>query len=269
MTEEHPLGWLTDQEDWDFLQQSTILVSAAPGDFQAPAKMSYREILMIQSQARLSACVGCMESSGCEELEFLVSGEKKQFSRWFAYRQAQIASGIQGDNGAIIARAVEAGTTIGNCFEDECEYPSQYNTKKFNDSQMQSAIKKRFLGHQAFDNAGDAFRWQAEARGPIFLGFGVTPDYDALQGAGARVTVKTLQGRSRGGHAVLLAGYQKSGEMDQIGSWGTGWGDNGWAPWDLEAIDWIARRDGLFGVSNILGFDQTRVDRVVDFGENM
>lgn len=275
--EERKFGWAKEEEDWDYLKQATVRVFSAPRDFVPPTSMNCRNIIQVKNQKQMGSCVGHGSSSGLDYLEFLSNGGLVQFSRMFMYIQAQIASGIRGDNGAAIAGAVKAMINVGDCFESEYPYPSRYQTT-ITQPQLDSAAKKKILGHVELTSYQDVFDWISQGKGPVVFGFDVTNAYENIQGK-VDITPKTLSGRTLGGHCNVFIGY--SGEKDSSGkykidglnSWDKAWGDQGWAQWTSDAITTICRNEqgqsSVWGITDVTGFDQARIDRVCDFGEGM
>lgn len=86
------------------------------------------------------------------------------------------------------------------------------------------------------------------------------------------VTPALLRGGIVGGHCVLFSGYQSdvdsSGNkmLDQLQSWGTTWGQAGWAQWTSDAVESVSAHPDteLIGITNITGFSP---ERLIDFSK--
>jgi C1A family cysteine protease len=69
--------------------------------------------------------------------------------------------------------------------------------------------------------------WLASA-GPIMAGVRVDATWDAAN-ATHGILDAFQPNTVRGGHAICIVGYRKDGRFIIRNSWGTGWGDNGFA----------------------------------------
>lgn len=264
-------GWRPDQEDWDYLSTPTAKVFSAPGDFVPPPKMSFRDILRVENQGNMSSCVGHGGSSGMEALQFLSNGGKTQMSRMMCYLTAQRASNIRGDNGAVISACIKALASIGLCLESEFPYPSRYNPN-LPQSAINAGSKHKILGHQELRSYQEVFDWISQGKGPVLFGMSW---YAAVADGNGMVTKDSLRGRSYGGHCNLFCGYSGKKDskgrylIDDLNSHGTNSGDGGWFNWMPDAVDVLCQQErgqaSVIGMTNITGFEQARVDRVVDW----
>ena len=76
-------------------------------------------------------------------------------------------------------------------------------------------------------NLPDWRAWLA-AHGPVLVGLNVDHTWDNATATGGKLD--TFQPNTiRGGHAVALVGYRPDGRFIVRNSWGTGWGDHGFA----------------------------------------
>jgi len=70
-------------------------------------------------------------------------------------------------------------------------------------------------------------KWLA-TRGPILVGLSVDATWDNATATNGKLA-KFQPATARGGHAVCLVGYKSDGSFIVRNSWGTGWGDQGFA----------------------------------------
>jgi hypothetical protein len=69
--------------------------------------------------------------------------------------------------------------------------------------------------------------WLA-THGPILVGLNVDHTWDNANATGGNLDV-FMPATVRGGHAVAVVGYRTDGRFIIRNSWGTGWGDKGFA----------------------------------------
>lgn len=74
------------------------------------------------NQSSLNSCVGHGLTSALEKVVYMKTGVPTQLSRLFAYKVAQKATGIRGDNGAQLSGATKAAKTYGICREEVFPY---------------------------------------------------------------------------------------------------------------------------------------------------
>jgi len=264
-------GWRPDQEDWDYLATPTVRAFSAPRDFVPPEKMSYRGILKVENQGNMSSCVGHGGSSGMELLQFLSNGGQTQMSRMMCYLIAQRASNIRGDNGAVISACVQALAATGLCLESEFPYPPRYNPN-LPQSAIQAGSKHKILGHQPLNSYREVFDWISQAKGPVLFGMSW---YQRVANGNGTITPDSLRGPSYGGHCNVFCGYNGKKDsngnyyIDALNSHGTSSGQGGWFEWSPDAVDVLCQQErgqsSVIGMTDITGFDQERVDRVVDW----
>lgn len=214
----------------------------------------------------MSSCVGHGGSTAMECLEFLANGEFRQFSRMFSYLTSQHASGIRGDNGAIISACVETKRSKGCCFEDDFHYPTRYQTT-IPRTAFDLAAKHKIDGHQELKSYDEILEWIGTGKGPVIVGMSW---FDNLANSKGVVEKSHLSGRNAGGHCVLFAGYtqERNGKpmIDMINSHGKSWGEDGWAAWTPEAVEALCQaernQNSIIGITDITGFDEARIVKV-------
>ncbi len=272
-------GYDKASEDHQYLKASQLnLKRMAPPGFVFPAKLSYRNIIKIWNQLNLGSCVGHGGSYALTILAFLANGSIVRFNRMLMYLLSQRESGIQGDRGATISGLIKAANDFGDCTEELWPYTGHYTTKIPN-GLLEKAKVTRAIGHKEMTSWDEIMDWIGTATGVVVFGFDVTPEFENLRGPNSIVTPAVLSGRKLGGHCNVLAGY--SGDKDENGdfllddpnSWDVTWGDDGWCKWKRAAVEKILRdeqgQSSFWGLSDITGFDQNRVDRVVAWSEVM
>ncbi len=91
-----------------------------------------------------------------------------------------------------------------------------------------TAAQRRIASY--FNLGRDTNQWRAwlAAHGPLLAGLNVDHAWDDATATGGNVDT-FMPNTVRGGHAVAIVGYTASGRFIVRNSWGTGWGDAGFA----------------------------------------
>lgn len=253
---EPALGYRKADEDLSALEATQKPMAAM--DFEPPEQVDHSGWLKVEHQGPLSSCVGNAESSVFEVCNYIkTAGGIVHVSRWFAYIQAQKASGFFGaDQGASIDGARRAAENIGNCLETTLPYP---NPARYVTTIPQAAIAEagdhQLLSHLVHRSYADNFRFIASGQGGIIIGVDWTTGMRACTGV---MELSTLKGGMLGGHAMAIVGYTKRKAADGrnylhlVNSHGTTWGNKGWAEVAPAVIDlWHQRREVMIGFSDL------------------
>lgn len=250
------LGYRPDLEDRDGLVATAtpFALPDQPATFSAPASISHRSWRKPpKNQGQVGRCSGASRSSGEEVLNWIsTGGQAVRFSMDYAYIENQIACGLLGsDAGATIMGSLKASETTGIVLESVQPQQSGYTTKIAPGAE---AIGKQHLikSHVIIQGYDDALKWLQTGNGVILIGISWT---GGLSQSGKRITRQSMGGRAGGGHALLLEGYDTNGDLDMENSWGTQWGDGGWAMVAPEVVDyWGKNGDTLIGISDLQSY---------------
>jgi hypothetical protein len=232
-------GWRLDKEDYDFLFSLTGEddVLAMRGSYKE-ITMDPRQVLRIENQGPVGSCQGHSISSGCEWVYILASGDTSlQLSRAYGYYESQRIDGLLGsDRGSTIQAGVKLAMDRGIPPEELWPYQNRYSPKppKPLDELYEAASKYRIAKSTRLSSYEAIRTFLGSGQGMVHLGISWGSSVD-------RAVVTSYSGGS-GGHAIGL--YALSDRKDSDGrpyawmmnSWGSGWGNSGWAEWSPDAI---------------------------------
>lgn len=244
--------------------QDTSVAMAMRGGFEVPDEIDPRSFIRVEDQRQIGSCQGNAITSVMEYLERVATSPAMEFdgestrtydklrayldspgtqlSRWWAYRMTQERDGITGDNGSTIAGGVDMASEDGVPPESLCPYPSSGRYESgFVPSREASleAPKRKIQSHTVLETYQQVFDYIATGQGAVTFGcsWGVEPVNGIINRFDA----------GGGGHANAFLGFSK--RMDSKGrkflwdcnSWGTQWGNGGWAEWSPDAVDAMLR----------------------------
>lgn len=258
-------GWRLDLEHPD-----EILAEAAPnapcdGDVEIiPVTDPFARVRM-ENQARESSCTAHATTTVAEWCYEIASGGKEtEFSRQYLYVRTRQRDGIRGDNGSTIGNAVKQFMQEGLCEESLWPYTGEdvWNPPSSTTWDQCNANAAGFKGGQyvPLSSYGDVLQWCARGRGGVVFGLNVNRAFSSCTGV-----LETYARNSGGGHALCWlwpSPRQNSrGEHYMWGpnSWGTSWGNRGWAEYSPDYIQAVcdASRFGTLGLTDMA----TIVDR--------
>ncbi len=202
-------GFLIDLEQdkrphWEPLAKSLAACFAFAADTEQPAEIDPRTWCRQEIQKR-NDCAGHGSSAVCEAAFVNGTGQLRQFSPHYAYREAQRIDGIQGDNGATISGCLEAAK-LGNCPLEVCPYPSSYS------SQITLAMRTAAADYQikSFGITHNYDEDIAVIRSGMGVHWGLGWDFTGPE----QFVLTSIVGNGPG-HATALLGYSK--RLDKSG----------------------------------------------------
>jgi hypothetical protein len=239
----------------------------SPSDYRAnpqveapPRKVDLRAMCSpIEDQGALGSCTANATVGALEYRQRVLKQPQINLSRIFVYFNARRMSGrVNVDSGAQIAESMAAVMAYGAPAEQH--WP--YNPARFADlppPQIYDEAQRNQPGEYARVDRGEGVVG-ALARGfPVV--FGIQLPMRCYQEAGATGVIPAPTERERhappeGGHSMLIVGY----DLDQgtyllRNSWGTGWGDQGYARVPISVMDEYARPDAYWIVGNLKDAD--------------
>lgn len=244
---------------------AAIATAAAPG---LAASVDLRTYFSpIEDQGQLGSCTANAAVGMVEYYERRAFGKHLDASRLFVYKTTRNLLGWKGDTGAYIRSAVGALVLFGAPPERYWPYNvSQFDTEP---SPFCYAFAANFkaIKYLRLDTPGvagqtllDKIKQYLAAGLPCEFGFPVYEEF-MHPPANARVAYPAAHSKNYGGHAIVAAGYDDnlsigSGDKGALlirNSWGTGWGDHGYAWlshkyvtqglaldwWTLISEDWV------------------------------
>jgi len=260
--EQRGTGYVIEAEEPDTLLADSTDLPFMSADVPERDLIDPRKIIPVVNQGQMGSCVG---NSGCSVLEWcnwLDGGEFHQFSRMFAYLEAQRYSGFFGrDQGAAIVGMAKAGEGVGIPLETTFPYPSRYMTS-IPQGALAEAAQHKLSKHTVLRSYDDARTFLLAFQGAIQIGVSLVQSIDNNRTG----LIETLSGSSRGGHAMCW--IELSERKDKLGrnyfwgpnSWGKGWGKDGWAEWAPSVVDSICRNQTAIGFSTLQVYDPRVID---------
>lgn len=248
-------GWLEDEEDRDLLEslpgESEVLELV--GTYQETT-LDPRQVMKTESQGAQGSCQGHSISSVVEWCYYIASADlSKQLSRAMGYYESQRLSGISGDRGSTIASGCKLAMETGICSEPLWPYPARYNQSRPNNWQevLADAATYRIGSSRRLTTYEGVRTFLGSGQGGINIGIG--------WGSGMSRAVVESYSSGGGGHAIALLSLSdrkdSSGQpfVWMLNSWGTQWGNRGWAEWSSRAITQMlqSNRTACIGLSDM------------------
>lgn len=192
----------------------------------------------IDNQGQVSDCVA---DSTCSGLEFCQVRNGRPFtklSRLFLYYNARLQTGdTLKDEGTYIRLAFSSLTTLGTCPEATWPYDTSQVFTRPSWAAYQQAYPHKTAAFYSISpdvvSAGgqglvNAIKQALRAQHPVVFGMTVDDDYESS--ADGNIAMPAASRINPGGHAQLIVGYDDNhGTWTVQNSWGTDWGDNGFA----------------------------------------
>lgn len=224
--------------DWTFADALTVGALGAVAALPDSVDLR-RDWWTIGDQEDTGSCVGWATGDGLLRYHLVTAGRVPQDARisprfvWMASKETDGFSQrpetfIEGA-GTELKAAVEVCKRYG--VVEESLLPFHIATKMYRGQEntfWAHAAGKRIASY--FNVGVNLSHWRAVlADGkPILAGFLVDDTWDGATAAGGFLE-EFAHGTERGGHAVAIVGYLASGHFVIRNSWGTAWGDKGFA----------------------------------------
>lgn len=152
-------------------------------------------------------------------------------SRLFLYYNGRLADGSEdADWGASIRDVIKSAVSIGHCEEYLWPFRPDRVTMRPAAAAYDDAKRSRIEKYMSVPQF-PAMIQRAMADGfPVICGIGVYESIEsAIAAKSGQVTLPTPGERLRGGHAIVLVGYDLALQRYQFrNSWGPKWGDSGY-----------------------------------------
>lgn len=152
-------------------------------------------------------------------------------SRLFVYYNTRIIEGtVSEDSGATIADAVKSLNRYGCPPETDWPYDTGRFTVKPPAQAYTDGLLAQAVAYKRVPADVMSMRACLTAGLPIVIGFTVFDSFESEDVARTGVVPMPAAGeQALGGHCVLVVGYRPDGTWIIRNSWGTGWGDAGYA----------------------------------------
>lgn len=185
----------------------------------------------IEDQETLGSCTANAITSGYEVLVKILYPEKfKELSRLFLYYHSRLFSNeLDADNGAYIRDGLKSVKNYGICSEDL--WP--YNIAKFANQPAPpcylDAVKRKITNYSTLYTVEEIKNVLANNK-PVIVGVEIFLDFLNVSKENPIVKLPSTYTYSSGNHALLIMGYNNETSSFLIkNSFGTSWGDNGYA----------------------------------------
>jgi C1A family cysteine protease len=242
--------------DWQFSDALEVGVVATPRAL--PASLDLRKVWWdIGDQGSTGSCVGWASTDGVARQMFVTANRLTQATHlsprftWMACKETDpFTSRPQ-------TMIEEAGTTLKAAVDvlrkygavPEAMLPFKINTTMYtgNENAFYATAATRKIASY-FNLQRNLANWRSwlGQHGPILVGLNVDATWDGATATGGKLdTFKPAT--VRGGHAVAVVGYTRDKRFIVRNSWGTAWGDKGFA-YASEAYINAAFYDESYGV---------------------
>jgi hypothetical protein len=209
------LGYRADREDWDYLLGNS---SAFPASCKASGDVpdNFHPKLITKNQWQTNSCVGYGLSTLYAALNLLLTGEEVNYSAWFAYLAAQRESWyldrgqtvnmFGSDDGATLAGAMKAASTVGVCRDELYPFPGRYVTsvpKAATDEAAQHCV----IQYAKLTGYDEIWRFLSSNQGPVLIGTQWREGQAMLGREGVESRSTALVGSSLGYHCRCVIGW--------------------------------------------------------------
>lgn len=190
-------------------------------------------LVVSKAQGNTNACTGCAMAQSLR-LTLLKRGvECPELSDMAIYRTARNLDGEKNDLGSYLRSVIKAVQKVGA--PTEAHWP--HNEAKVNAQVPFGAVHSGFdasgLRHYYRVTSVDAVRRAISSGLGVVGGWQVTEAFRDWDGNG----LAPNHGDKIGGHALPIVAYGTDGTFRLLNSWGTGWGQHGYAIVDEAFID--------------------------------
>lgn len=211
----------------------------------APASASLARFASIRDQGGTSSCVAHALAQGLY-VAHLAAGSSSYVmpSRRFLYWHARGYHGDELTDGGTFPRTAMKGLIrFGAPTEKHCAWDPRLVNRSPAFAAYRHAFDQRGLkGYCRIDSDGDErldeIRRAIAAARPVIFGTGVSRAFLDFSGTGTADAPASIVGR----HAMCIVGYE-TGRFRVANSWGTAWGDSGFAWLSEDYLAWPDTRD--------------------------
>jgi len=225
------------ERDWQYevaVQSAAVAAVAAP----PPSKDLRAAWWNIGDQESTGSCVGWASTDGVMRYHLVMAGklgQKEFLSPRYTWMSSKETDQFVGRPETFIE---EAGTSLKAAMDicrtygvvPESMLPFHISTMMYSGDENQFFATAAQRRATAYFNLGKNFtqwrNWLA-SHGPLLVGLNVDQTWD--NATATKGILDVFVPPVRGGHAVCLVGYTKEGRFIVRNSWGTGWGDKGFA----------------------------------------
>jgi len=238
-------GYRVDQpstEDYKFVDNASKIeasVAASPGIVETNGVLDLRQWCSpIEDQSSAGSCVGNGVVGALEFLQIRNGQPLTDLSRLFVYYNSRLMHKEQDkDNGTYVRLAFGTLSSLGTCTEAKWGYDLSKLFVRPTWGSYREAYANKIDSYYSIDGDGqsriDLIKRALRAQHVVV--FGMTVDQDYMNFRGGIVAMPKATRTNSGGHCQVIVGFDDNTKCWIVrNSWGTGWGDKGYAlvPYD-------------------------------------
>lgn len=191
----------------------------------------------VETQGKTNTCTGQAFAGAIEYFQninnnFDVDGKFFNVSRLFTYYNERVlANNVDVDAGAYLHDGVKVLSTHGICREELWPYdPAKITVKPPPEAYADAATRKIKVYSQVLLRDIQNVKKVLAARIPVVFGFMAYEKFESMEAAATGTVNMPQPGeKCRGGHAVLMVGYDDTTQRVIVrNSWGPTWGKGGY-----------------------------------------
>jgi C1A family cysteine protease len=226
------------ERDWHFdVAVAASLVKIVSSN---PPSVDLREAWWdVGDQGATGSCVGWSSTDGVARYMFVKAGrlaKAEKLSPRFTWMASKETDQFVARPETMIE---EAGTSLKAAVDILRNYgavpdallPFKINTLMYTGNEnafFATAATRKIASYINMQRNLTSWRSWLASHGPILVGLSVDHTWDNATATGGKLDT-FMPNTVRGGHAVTLVGYRTDGRFIVRNSWGTGWGDKGFA----------------------------------------
>jgi len=188
----------------------------------------------VKYQAGLGSCVAFSSGGQKEGYDYKELGVVPDLSEQFLYGKCKEIDGLPNVSGTYIRAAMKVLKDVGVCEESYFPYEGRFpplGSPK--EGYLENAAKYKISTYASVGITKEALQIALYQNGPVVVGISV---YENFESIGSDGIAQFPSGRLKGGHAILVIGYNKLGLICK-NSWSSRWGNAGyctipWAVWE-------------------------------------
>ena len=198
----------------------------------------------VEDQGQIGSCVGNGTVGALEFLQIRNGLQFQDLSRLFVYYNARLMVRAQEEDvGAYIHLAFGTLSSLGTCSESKWPYDTNKVFVRPSWGSYREAYANKINNYYRINSTGEdrinLIKIACQSQHPIVFGMIVDEEYQNYRGGVVRMPRSTRV--NPGGHCQVIVGYDDNKKLWIVrNSWGTWWGDGGyaWVPYEyLDASD--------------------------------
>jgi C1A family cysteine protease len=207
----------------------------------------------VESQGNLGSCVANAVTNAYElQQKKENTNNFVDLSRLYVYYHARyIEDTIDEDYGVIYIKSALQGVSMyGVCTEQIWPYKIENYNKQPSPESYADACSRKIVSYNFVETTKDILE-NLSVHKPVVIGMVVYESFMGVTKENSTVPIPTLDDKNIGGHAVLIVGHSLPEQKFLIkNSFGTNWGDSGYAYLPFEYVEKYAFDRWVFDINN-------------------